>query len=107
MPDDIQDLKAGFFRALGNPIRIRILAQLRKEPLAVGELQQRIGVRSSSVSQHLAVLRAHRIVVVQREGTRIIYSVEDEKLYEVLDGAGTMLERRVKEHARLLRTDVS
>jgi len=101
MPDRIQDYKAAFFRAIGNPIRIRILTELRQQPLSVGELQERLQVQSSNVSQNLAVLRAHGIVVAERDGTRVVYSVEDGQLYEILDAARSMLERRIENSARV------
>jgi ArsR family transcriptional regulator len=107
MPDRIPDFKAAFFRAIANPVRIRILTQLRESPLGVGELQERLGLSSSNVSQHLAVLRAHGIVLTEREGTKILYSVADRQLYEILDAARSMLERRVEESARVFESELA
>jgi ArsR family transcriptional regulator len=107
MPDDIQELKAAFFRALGNPVRIRILTELRKEPLVVSELQERLGILPSNLSQHLALLRAHRIVVGHREGNQIRYSLEERRIGEVLDAARAILERQVAESTRLLEAEAS
>jgi DNA-binding transcriptional ArsR family regulator len=58
---------------LAHPHRVRILEELREGELDVSSLQQILQISHSGVSQHLAVLRAHRLVMEHREGRRVFY----------------------------------
>ena len=102
MPQTLQDFKAGFFKTLASPVRIRLLEELRSGPATVGELQQRLGLDSSNVSQHLALLRAQSVVVTRREGNKIWYGVSEKRIYNILDAARTIFESQVKASTRLL-----
>jgi ArsR family transcriptional regulator len=105
MPDRIQDYKAEFFRTIGHPARIRILTLLRERSMSVGEIQEHLGLQSSNVSQHLALLRGQRIVDAQREGAKVLYSASDRQIYEILDAARAMLERRIGVSARVFESE--
>lgn len=103
MPTTLQEFKAELFRALANPVRIRILEVLRASgDLTVGEIQQRVGVEPSNVSQHLSILRGHGLVATRREGTSIWYSVSAPDLFELLDVARGIFEKQLTEHTRML-----
>lgn len=102
MADSLQELKAGFFRTLASPIRIRLLEHLRGGEATVGDLQQKLGLDSSNVSQHLSILRANSLVAARRDGTRIWYSVQEPRIYEILDAARAIFENQVKASTRLL-----
>jgi DNA-binding transcriptional ArsR family regulator len=58
---------------LAHPERIRIVAELRRDELDVNSLQKLLNVAHSRVSQNLAILRSHRIVVERREGRHVYY----------------------------------
>jgi hypothetical protein len=62
---------AALAELLGRP-RARLLALLR-EPASTTELARRLGVSASSVSQHLAALRAGRLVTRTRSGRSVLY----------------------------------
>lgn len=64
---------ADFLSVLAHPHRIRIIEELRLEERDVNSLQMLLGISHSGVSQHLSMLRAHRVVVERREGRRSIY----------------------------------
>ena len=104
MPATMQDFKAELFRALANPVRIRILEVLRESgSLTVSEIQQRVGVEPSNVSQHLSVLRGHGLVATRREGTSIWYSVASPELFKLLDVARAIFERQLTAQTRMLK----
>ncbi|MCU0226335.1 MAG: metalloregulator ArsR/SmtB family transcription factor [Bryobacterales bacterium] len=58
---------------LSHPLRIRMVQELYQGERDVNTLQQCVGISHSSVSQHLAVMRANRLVVERREGRRVFY----------------------------------
>lgn len=105
MTDSLQEFKAGFFRALASPIRIRLLEHLRGGEATVGDLQQKLDLDSSNVSQHLSILRANSLVDARRDGTRIWYSVHEPHIYEILDAARAIFENQVNASTRLLAAE--
>ena len=87
MNDPLRNFKADFFKALSHPARIKIIEMLREGELSVTELQDRLGIESSGVSQHLSVLRHKSIVESRRAGTTVYYRVRDGAVFELLDVA--------------------
>jgi DNA-binding transcriptional ArsR family regulator len=87
MQDPLHNFKANFFKALSHTARIKILELLRGGELSVTELQDRLGIESSSVSQHLSVLRQKNIVDSRKVGTTVYYRVSDPVIFELLDVA--------------------
>jgi ArsR family transcriptional regulator len=95
-PWALQEFKADLFRTLGNPVRIRILEELRAAgTLSVTEIQQAVGIEPSNASQHLSVLRTRGVVLATREGTTVRYAVADEAIFGLLDTARSVFESRV------------
>lgn len=58
---------------LSHPHRIRIIEELRQGEKDVNSLQTVLGVSHSGVSQHLSLLRSHRLVEERREGRHVFY----------------------------------
>lgn len=81
----VREFKADYFKAFGHPTRLGILEMLRAGELTVSELQTRLGIEATSVSQQLAVLRAKRIVASRKEGTNVYYRVRDGQVFTILD----------------------
>ena len=81
---ELQQFKADFFKALGHPLRIRILELLAEGDKNVNELQTLIGSEGSAVSQQLAVLRNKNIVYGKKEGNKVTYSLRDPMIIELL-----------------------
>lgn len=70
------DLLQKIFRTLGDPTRVRILALLEQEELAVHELMEALGMAQSRVSRHLGILRDAGLLRDRREGTFALYRFE-------------------------------
>ena len=75
---------AELLRALAHPRRIQILEELRGGERDVASLAKATGLAHSSVSQHLMVLRAHRVVSERREGRRVFYRLRSDELADWL-----------------------
>lgn len=71
--------------ALAEPNRLQIVELLRRKPLAVGEIVERLRLRQPQVSKHLRVLSDAGIVDVQAVGQQRIYRLRGQALRE-LDG---------------------
>jgi DNA-binding transcriptional ArsR family regulator len=87
MQDALPHFKADFFKALAHPIRIKILEHLRRGELSVTELQERLAIDPSSVSQQLSRLRYKAIVESRKSGTTVYYRVHDPEIFDLLDVA--------------------
>jgi len=61
------------FKTFSDPTRIRILALLEQEELAVQELMTVLGMAQSRVSRHLAILREASLLQGRRDGTSVFY----------------------------------
>ena len=81
---------AQFYKALGDETRLQLVALLaRQQPghaLCVGRLAHDLSVTPSAVSQHLRVLKDLGLVQADRQGYRIHYYLDSERLasYQVL-----------------------
>jgi ArsR family transcriptional regulator len=82
-PREIEEL-AEFFKAFGDPTRLRLLLALAESELCVCDLAELLGVSQSAVSHQLRFLRATRIVRFRREGKMAIYSLDDEHVRRLL-----------------------
>jgi DNA-binding transcriptional ArsR family regulator len=99
-------LKADFFRALGHPVRVRILQLLREGERSVGALQEELELDSSGTSQHLAALRAQGLVASRKQGTSVYYRVKDARTLELLELAKEIISAALEEN-RLLLDDLA
>jgi ArsR family transcriptional regulator len=81
------DLNARFFRALGDPTRIRLLHVLIAAPTgecSVGQLVAALDAPQSRISTHLGCLRWCGLVQTRREGKQVYYRVVDSRVRELL-----------------------
>ncbi len=87
------DLVAKYFRGLGDPTRLRILELLRREgALTVGELVERLELPQPTVSTHLSCLRWCGFVSTRREHRLVFNEISDERVLELLDLGGSLLD---------------
>lgn len=69
-----------FLKSIANPHRLMILCALLDGELSVGELNDRIDISQSMLSQHLAVLRQSGHVQTRREAQTIYYSLHSREV---------------------------
>lgn len=110
-PGSLQAFKAEFFKALGHPVRIRILEILVAGDRSVQDLQEVLDLHQPTVSQQLAILRAKNIVTTTKVGTSVRYALRDLLVRDLLDvarrvfnnqliGSQTMLRELQRERSR-------
>lgn len=78
------DEAAGLLSTMGNPNRLLILCLLLDQELSVGELSERVGLAQSPLSQHLAKLRALKLVTARRDGQSMRYRLASPEVGKVL-----------------------
>jgi len=71
------------FAALADPMRLRLVEELRGGELPVNDLVERVHIQQSGVSRHLAILARAGIVGVRPDGQRRFYSLRQEPFQEL------------------------
>ena len=102
MATPIYELKAGIFKTMGHPIRIRVLELLGEREHSVGEMLPELGVEASNLSQHLAVLRRAGLVSTRREGSTVFYALNSSQVAELLAVARRMLTALLADQQQVL-----
>ena len=88
----LYEVKANLFKGLAHPFRIRILELLSSaDEMSVAELQAATGLEASHLSQHLLVLRRHRLVQSERRASHVFYRLSDRRVAELLSVARALL----------------
>ncbi|MDO8432821.1 MAG: metalloregulator ArsR/SmtB family transcription factor [Candidatus Binatus sp.] len=85
MPPEALEMVAARFRALGEPIRLRILQTLERGELSVTRLTAAIGSTQPNVSRHLRVLQECGLVKRRHEGSTANYSIADQMVFELCE----------------------
>ncbi|MBR9977962.1 MAG: winged helix-turn-helix transcriptional regulator [Bacteroidetes bacterium] len=73
------------FTALAHVNRVRIVEVLRTEERCQCELPEQLGIKQSNLSRHVKLLTSAGVLRVRRDGTRMILSVADQRVVEILD----------------------
>ncbi len=75
---------ASLLSSMSNPHRLRVLCELHDAELTVGDLQKRIGISQSNLSQQLARLREANLVTTRRESQKIYYALASDEVVQVI-----------------------
>lgn len=75
---------ATFLKALANDQRLAILCTLLDGPQSVGQINERVELSQSALSQHLAVLRENKLVSTEKEAQTVYYSISDQRAKRLL-----------------------
>jgi len=97
LPDPLVELIARRFRALGEPMRIRLLDRLREGEATVLELTDALDTSQQNVSRHLQVLLEAGILSRRKHGTYAYYSIADEAVLGLCEQVCGTLQRQFAE----------
>jgi DNA-binding transcriptional ArsR family regulator len=86
---------ARLFGVLAHPTRLRIVTLLHQGEQDVSSLRDALGVPAANVSQHLALLRSHHVVSMQRKGTHIHYALRDPRVADIINRSLDILDDEV------------
>lgn len=71
------------FKALGDPTRRRILELLKLKDMSAGEIADEFRISKPSISHHLNLLKEAELVLWEKEGQSIIYSLNTTVIQEI------------------------
>lgn len=76
---------AELLKVLANENRLLIVCFLSESPMTVSELHSRLShLSQSAISQHLSLMKAHRILESKKSGLSITYSIQDDRIRSVI-----------------------
>ena len=75
---------AEFLKALAHESRLQILCNLADGEKHVGELEETLDIRQSTVSQQLARLRLEGLVTFRRDGKQVFYSLASDDVRKII-----------------------
>ena len=101
---EIDHLHAQVCSGLADPNRILILYKLSEHPYNVSDLAKTIELPQPTVSRHLKVLRDRRMVIAQRDGQSVYYSLADERIIQALDILRAVLASSLENQGALARS---
>ena len=93
---------AEYFRALSEPLRLRILNTLSGRPHNVGELTELLACSQANVSKHLATLTRLGFVERTARGTSAYYRIADPRVHQLCDLVCGQMAQRFASQAQML-----
>ncbi len=72
------------FKALSDPTRRKILQLLRERDMTAGEIAEKFNISKPSISHHLSILKQADLVLDERQGQNIIYSLNTSVFEELI-----------------------
>ena len=72
------------FKSLNDPTRREILELLRENDMTAGEIVERFRISGPSISHHLDLLKQAKLVIAEKEGQFIHYSLNTTVVDEIM-----------------------
>jgi|SRR5699024_2768404 len=91
--DSIQAISK-LFKVISDPTRLSILFLLQYEELSVGRIAQSLSMEQSSISHQLKTLKDSHLVKARREGKAMIYSLDDNHVFSILEQVLTHIKEK-------------
>ena len=90
-------LISNVFKALAHPTRIQIIKLLGNGELCVCDILPNLDSEQSNTSQHLTVLKNQGIVESRKDGSKVIYSIKNKEVYEMIELVEAIILRQIEE----------
>lgn len=107
VPEPLIEMIAERFQLLAEPMRIRILDQLRDAPMSVGALGDALGTSQQNVSKHLGLLLRAGVVARKKQGTLARYRIVDPSVFDLCEQVCGGLQRRIEQQWALIGQEVA
>lgn len=96
------ELIAQRFRAMGEPMRLRILMALREGELSVSELVDLQETSQANISKHLQVLVASGLLRRRKQGLNVLYAIADPGIFTMCDTVCGSIRKHLDAQAKAL-----
>jgi len=95
------EMVATRFRILGEPLRIRLLQEMREGEKSVSELVAAVGSTQPNVSKHLRILQEAGFIARRQEGNLVYCRIEDPTVFELCNVVCTTLGEQLSTTAKM------
>src|SRR4030042_1073285 len=100
---ELYKLHADFCKFMGNSKRIEILFLLNNREMSVEEMAEKMNIRMSNLSQHLAIMRERGVVTARREGTRMFYKISTMKILKACLMMGDVMFEQMRKKIDIIK----
>lgn len=107
LPSDLVELIARRFRVLGEPMRIRLIDQLRAGEATVGELSDALGASQQNMSKHLSVLGAAGILGRRKDRNHVYYRIVDDGVLALCEDVCGSVQEQLRALGELMARSVA
>jgi ArsR family transcriptional regulator len=97
------EARANILKALAHPTRLIMVEELSKKPHCVNELTKMIGADMSTVSKHLSILKNAGLIIDEKRGKQVFYSLRMQCALNFLDCVEDVLKEQVKDRLAVMR----
>ena len=80
MDKKIFELQANICQTMANPKRLEIISVLCDREVSVGEIAEKMDIRTANLSQHLSIMKTKGILTSRRDGVHIYYKIANPKV---------------------------
>ncbi|WEJ62294.1 ArsR/SmtB family transcription factor [Thiomicrorhabdus lithotrophica] len=84
MKEDNINKASKALKAMGHPLRLKILCVIGERELPVMDIVKQVGTTQSNISQHIDILREKEIITSRREGSKILCKVRDHNILTLM-----------------------
>jgi len=102
MDNALFSMQAEICKAIAHPTRIHILQLLRDGERCVCEIFPAMKMEQPNVSRHLAVLKKIGIISSRKDGLKVIYRINDKRIFELLDLITAILKEQTDSRKKIL-----
>lgn len=95
-----EDISVKIFKALGHPIRYKIVKFLYDGPKCVCKLNEDIEFSQANLSQHLKILREAGIVSSEKVGMNIHYKISSEEIKDIIDAVDKLVISQIEKYKK-------
>ena len=106
MYNELFALEEDVFKVIANQKRLEIIQLLHKQELNVGEMTEMLGLRQANLSQHLSLLRQHKIVAVTKKGREVYYKLADDNIAKAVQLIYRFLQKQHRLEGEPSATDI-
>jgi ArsR family transcriptional regulator len=104
LEQEVNQLHSELCAGLADPKRLLILYALSQGALNVSEVAEKLNLTQPTASRHLKLLRERNLVLAEREGTSVYYTLADSRVIDALDILRAVLADHLHSRANLAQS---
>ena len=103
LSEDALRMVADRFKALGEPMRLKLIMSLREGEKNVGQMVEEVAATQANVSRHLQYLTDAGILKRRKDGLHVYYSISDPRVFDLCQVVCGSLEQHFNARARAFK----